>query len=142
MINKETDTRADTHMKWRDFGSESPSGLYCMNRYKSPDHPMGSIFKSPVYYEHKSKSLVTEFGSHEWVWIAVTCNQTLTNILIHTYTYTYTCSCIRPRIHTYTVYTYIHSQHTHHVYPCVHMQKNSRTYPLLHTSMHPHNTSN
>jgi len=38
-VNKEMH-KNNTHMKWRGFGTESPSSFHCMNRYWSTDHPM------------------------------------------------------------------------------------------------------
>ena len=38
-VNKEK-TKVNTHMKRHRFETESLSGLYCTDRYESPDHPM------------------------------------------------------------------------------------------------------
>ena len=37
---EENDIRTNTHMKCRDFETESSSGLHCTNWYWSADHPM------------------------------------------------------------------------------------------------------
>jgi len=125
-VNKEI-TQGQTDMKWCGFGSESPSGLHCTKRYESPDHPVGSVFESPVYQVHnghKSESPVTEFGSHERVRNAATRNHTRT-----------------PTCYTYTpinrnVHTYIHNTHapTH--------KHNTNIIPhiiYIHTHTHNHN---
>jgi len=38
IVNKEKNTRTNTHMKWYGFGSESPSGLHCTNQCGPPNH--------------------------------------------------------------------------------------------------------
>ena len=150
MINKENDIRADTHMKWRDFGSESPSGLHCTNRYKSPDHPMGLIFESPVYRVHNDHKFGLGLGlllPVQTAWTSLDrCNMqpnTWTHTNIHSYTdtpHTYTNSCI---YQAYTLHICTRIQHTlmHTPNKCIHPHKHyicTNTHPITHALNHTH----
>jgi len=109
-------TRANTHMKWRSFGSESPSGLYCTNQYISPNHPMGRSSNR----RHKSESPVTEFGSRSSL---NHCNTQLNTKrkrnqhthIIHTRVPIHRCHTrIHTRVHVHTyIYTSMHTIYMH-----------------------------
>ena len=91
-----------------------------------------------VHNEHELESLVTGFGSHDQIRIAVTRNRThkLTHIHSHTQIYTYQHN-LHTTLHVYTTYTNTYPYTLHiHIYMQTHkhiLYIHTRTHANSHT---------
>ena len=113
-------------MKWRDFRSESSSGLHCTNKYGSLDHPMGRSSNRQCIGSTTSTIRISSYR----VRIARTSSKSLKHETIHRekgkLTHTHDI-CIYPHMYV-TVHTCVHP-HTS-IHTC--------TYTNLHTHNHTH----
>ena len=147
-VNRKNETKANTHMKWRSFGSESPSGLHCTNRYWSTDHPMNRSSNCLCIGSRTSTNLdrvrVSFNGQDLTKRVPKYCSTQPTHTCKHKYmlntlpsTPIHMCTPTYIHIHMYIqVYTYIHSS----TRACVHKYKYihtlSYTYISLYTYIH------
>ena len=89
MVNKEKDKSKHSHEMTR-FWNRIGLWFSLHEPVRISGSSYGSIFKLPAYQihnEYESESSITDFGSHEQVWIVATCNQTHKLIRIYTHTH-------------------------------------------------------
>ena len=123
-------------MKWRNFGTESPSGLHCTNRYESPDYPIGWFSNCQCIRSaantNPDRVWISCYGfrSHEWVWISpngsvVAATRNQIHMLIYKHIHT-VCTCMYTDRHTCTYANNTHEHelthtHIHHTHSRTHM---------------------
>ena len=117
-------------MKWRGFGSESPSGLHCTNRYWSTDHPMDQSSNRQCI------GFITSTNSDR-IRVSPNGSETLWHATIHTRWYTNTY--VHIHVHIY-VYTNTHNTHMH-VHGKTHAYTLTPTSHNKHKLTHTHNTT-
>ena len=108
-------------MKWRGFGTESPSGLHCMNWYWSTDHPMDRSSNRLCIGFTTSTNPDRVRVSCSWVRISPNGSESLKHATVHiSHTHTYLNIITHVLKHTL--------KHTQYVHVLIHVCNNMYTY--------------
>ena len=145
--------QTNTHMKWRDFRSESMSGLYCMNWYKSLNHPMCQFLNHQYIVSitgtnsNQVRSAVTDSDrTNESASLQHAIKHTkrergwdtgggIPRHAIYTHIRTYNLIFIHTYIYTYT-HIYTQSSHSPKTHTCTHSHTWHQNIQMTHSNTH------